>query len=220
VKVVAFNGSPRRGGNIELLLSEVEKAVTATFNDLQEREVRQSANPADGVSAINDVHEVYEWKRFDLNSMNMRPCQDCGGCDKTGTCVIKDDMVQVHQAIRDADRIILASPVFFFGLSAQTKAMIDRCQAFWCEKYLLKRPLPGGPFGRKGLLLLVGGMKKEVGIQCSETTARAFFRTVSVPEHETLGFLGVDAKGAIAEHETAFGDVYHAAEKLVTTEKR
>ena len=205
MKVFAFNGSPRKGGNIDVLLAEVEKAV---------KTADRAGNESDGGRG------VHEWTRFDLNTMNIRPCQDCGGCDKTGVCVVNDDMAKIRQAIRDADRIILASPVFFFGLSAQTKAMIDRCQAFWCEKYLLKRPLPGGPFGRKGLLLLVGGMKKEIGIQCSETTARAFFRTVSVPEHETVGFLDVDEKGAIAKHATALGDVYRAAERLVAIEKR
>ena len=199
MKVVAFNGSPRKGGNTDILLIDAEKAVKTAGQG--------------GLAG-------HEWTRFDLNSMNIRPCQDCGGCEKTGECVIKDDMVQIYQAIRDSDRIVLASPVFFFGLSAQTKAVIDRCQAFWCEKYLLKRPLPERPSGRKGLLLLVGGMKKEIGIQCSETTARAFFRTVSVPEHETLGFLAVDEKAAIAKHPTALVDVYRAAEKLVAVESR
>jgi multimeric flavodoxin WrbA len=197
MKIFVFNGSPRKGGNIDLLLAEAEKAVRAT------------------AGAIHAEGESHQWRRFDLNSMNIRPCQDCGGCEKTGICVVKDDMVQIHQSIREADRIILASPIFFFGLSAQIKTVIDRCQAFWCEKYLLKKPLPAGAFGRKGLLLLVGGMKKEIGIQCSETTARAFFRTISVPDDETLGFLGVDEKGAIANHATALEDVSRAAERLV-----
>lgn len=48
-------------------------------------------------------------------------------------------------AIREADGIIPASPIFFFGLSARTKAMIDRRQAFWCEKYLLKKPISEPP---------------------------------------------------------------------------
>ena len=101
MKVFAFNGSPRKGGNIDLLLAEAEKAV----------------KDAGGVGHGGHAdHAGHEWKRFDLNSMNIRPCQDCGGCEKTGECVIKDDMVQIRQAIRDADRIILASPVFFFGL--------------------------------------------------------------------------------------------------------
>jgi len=196
VNVCAFNGSPRKGGNTELLLAEAERAV------------------------ISAGHAGHKWTRFDLNAMNIKPCQDCGGCEKTGECVLKDDMVQIYQAIRDADRIILASPVFFFALSAQAKAMIDRCQAFWCDKYLLKRTLPEGTFGRKGLLLLVGGMKKEIGIQCSEATARAFFRTISVPQHETLGFLEIDEKGSILKHETALEDTYRAAERLVTVEGR
>jgi len=211
VRIVVFNGSPRKGGNVDLLLAEAEKAVRACggSDSLGNGRVSDSADRG-----------IHQWRRFDLNSMNIRPCQDCGGCEKTGECVIRDDMVQVHQAIRDADRIILASPVFFFGLSAQIKTVIDRCQSFWCEKYLLKKPIPGGSSGRKGLLLVVGGMKKEIGVQCSETTARAFFRTISVPENETLSFLGIDEKGAIKTHPTALGDAYRAAERLVALEKK
>ena len=58
-------------------------------------------------------------------------------------------------------------------------------------------------------------MKKEIGIQCGEATAKAFFRTVSVPEHKTVAFLGVDAKGAILEHPTALKDAYEAGKALV-----
>ncbi|MCL5024306.1 MAG: flavodoxin family protein [Nitrospirae bacterium] len=188
MKVAAFLGSPRVGGNTELLLRE-------------------------SLRAVEEAKHQSEF--FRLNDMDIRPCQNCGGCDETGVCVIEDAMEDVSRAIRGADRVILASPIFFFGLSAQAKIMIDRCQAFWCEKYLLKRAIFPGPFGRRGLLLLVGGMKKEIGIRCSETTAKAFFRTVSVPEHETLGFLGVDAKGVIREHPSALADAYRAGKALV-----
>jgi hypothetical protein len=58
-------------------------------------------------------------------------------------------------------------------------------------------------------------MKKDIGVQCSEATTKAFFRTVSVPHHETLSFLGVDAKGAILEHPTALHDAREAGKKLV-----
>ena len=188
MKVIAFLGSPRKNGNTEFLLNEAVRGVNKAGFDV---------------------------RIFELNLMDIRPCQDCGGCDKTGKCIIDDEMSVICDAIRGADRIILASPVFFFGLSAQSKIMIDRCQAFWCEKYLLKKPIPEGSYGRKGLLLLVGGMKKEVGIQCSEATAGAFFRTVSVPEHKSLAFLGVDAKGAILEHPTALSEAYDAGKKLI-----
>jgi len=151
---------------------------------------------------------------FNLNTMNIRPCQDCGGCVTTGKCIQKDDMTVVFEAIRQADRIILASPVFFHSVSAQAKIMIDRCQSFWCEKYLLKKPIPAGIHGRKGLLLLVGGMKKEDGIHCAEATSKAFFRTVSVPEHETLTYGDIDARGDVSKHPTAFTDACNAGTRL------
>jgi len=188
VKVRAFLGSPRVDGNTELLLNETVRAVRELGHEIKVRK---------------------------LNLMRIKPCQDCGGCDKNGICIINDDMVKVYKDIREADRIILASPIFFFGMSAQAKAMVDRCQSFWCEKYLLKKTIPEGPHGRKGLLILVGGMKKDIGIHCGDATAKAFFRTVSVPSHEVLGFLQVDAKGAILEHPTALKEAYEAGRMLV-----
>ena len=177
MKVIAFLGSPRENGNTELLLGEAIRGV-------------EESGPAVQV--------------FNLNKMNIMPCQNCGGCDETGVCIYEDDMTRIYEAIRNADRIILASPIFFFALSAQTKIMIDRCQAFWCEKYLLRKPIPEGPYGRKGLLLLVGGMKKEIGIQCAEATAKAFFRTISVPEHKTLAYIGIDAEGCYSKAPDSF----------------
>jgi multimeric flavodoxin WrbA len=191
VKVIAFLGSPREGGNTELLLNEALK----------------------GSEESGDRADV-----FALNKMSIMPCQNCGGCDATGLCIYEDDMTLIYEAIRSCDRIILASPIFFSALSAQTKIMIDRCQAFWCEKYLLKKPIPAGPYGRKGLLLMVGGMKKEIGMQgmqCAERSAKAFLRTVNVPDHNTLCYTGVDAKGEIVNHPSALRDAYEAGRALV-----
>lgn len=188
MKVIAFLGSPRENGNTELLLREAVRGVEESGSAVQV---------------------------FNLNKMNIMPCQNCGGCDETGVCIYEDDMTRIYEAIRNADRIILASPIFFFALSAQTKIMIDRCQAFWCEKYLLRKPIPEGPYGRKGLLLLVGGMKKEIGVQCAEATAKAFFRTTSIPEHKTLAYIGIDAKGEILKHPTALKEGYEAGKDLV-----
>ena len=79
----------------------------------------------------------------------------------------------------------------------------------------LKKAVPSGQCGRKGLLLLVGGMKKDTGIQCAGATATAFFRTISVPEHETLSYLSIDKKGAIINHPSALNDAYEAGARLV-----
>lgn len=187
MKIIAFNGSPRPGGNTEVLLNEALKPLREAGHDI---------------------------RVFNLNSMNVRPCQDCGGCSATGICIQEDAMTEIYDAVREADRIVLASPIFFYSVSAQTKAMVDRCQAFWCEKYLLKKIIPAGSAGRKGLLLLVGGMKKDACRITAEATAKGFFRTVSVPEHETLFFGGIDAKGDILKHPTALKEAYEAGKRL------
>jgi multimeric flavodoxin WrbA len=187
LKIVAFCGSPRPGGNTEILMNKALRPL---------------------------IEAGYDITVYPLNTLNIMPCQDCGGCLKTGFCVLRDDMTGIFAAIRAADRIILASPIFFYSLSAQAKAMVDRCQSFWCEKYLLKKPIPAGLHGRKGLLLLVGGMKKENASHCAEVTAKAFFRTISVPEHETFSYGGVDGRGDIEKHPTALKDAYEAGKRL------
>jgi multimeric flavodoxin WrbA len=188
MRIAVFNGSPRVGGNTDLLVCEAIRPMELAGHDVV---------------------------RFNLNLLNIKPCQDCGKCEETGECGIDDDMAYVDEAIRHSDRIVLASPIFFFGLAAQTKLMVDRCQPFWCEKYVLKKPIPEGPNGRKGLLILVGGMKKEIGVQSGGATALAFFRTINVQEHETVSFLGVDAKGAIKERPEAFDEVRRAVKNLI-----
>ena len=190
MKILAFNGSPRRGGNTQILLEEAVKGAK-----------EQGA----------------EVTVYNLNNLQLKPCQHCGGCDETGRCVIQDDMQSIHDAIRVSDRIIVASPIFFFSVSAQTKIVIDRCQAFWAEKYLRKRPIPPGPYGRKGLLILVGGMKRDAknkGFECAEATTRSFFRTVNVQQHATLTFDSIDEKGAIREHPTALKEAYEKGKDL------
>jgi multimeric flavodoxin WrbA len=189
VKVIAFLGSPRKGGNSETLLKE---AVGGTGLDV----------------------EV-----FDLCELNIEPCKSCGDCEETGECVIDDDMddmKDVYDAIRKADRIIFSTPVFFMGLPAQAKAMVDRCQALWAERYLLKKSIPVGEHGRKGLLLIVGGMKMEQGVKCAEASLVSFLRSVSVAEHRTLSYTGIDAKGAILKHQEALKEAYEAGRELVS----
>lgn len=189
MKVVAFFGSPRTGGNTDLMLREALRAATEAG------------------------HEVVQ---FNLNHLKIRPCQDCGGCVNTGVCIVKDDMTRIFEAIRTGDRFIMASPIFFYTVSAQAKVMIDRCQAFWCEKFLLKKDIPAGPQGRKGLLLVAAGLNKDTAVTCAETVTRIFFRTISVPEHAMVSALGVDAIGDILKHPTALKDCYEAGKRLVS----
>ncbi len=77
-------------------------------------------------------------EKIHLARLSISGCLGCGGCDKTGQCVQKDDMQSVYAAMEQSTHIAVASPIYFYNITSYTKAMIDRIQAFWCRKYLLK----------------------------------------------------------------------------------
>jgi len=125
VRVLGIAGSPRRGGNTDLLLDEVMKGAKSKGAKV---------------------------KTIVLNDLDISPCQHCDACFEAGVCKVKDDMQMVYQEMEKADRIVLASPVHFLGLTAQMKAMIDRGQALWARKYILEKPPAGRRAGKKGLI--------------------------------------------------------------------
>jgi multimeric flavodoxin WrbA len=187
VRVLGLAGSPRRGGNTDLLLAEVMKGAAA---------------------------EGAEVKTIVLNDLKISPCQHCDACFEAGVCKVKDDMQMVYKELERADRIVLASPVQFMGVSAQAKAMIDRCQALWARKYILKRPPLGDRRPRKGLFIAVGGMKLANLFEPSLATVKALFKVIDVDYAGDLLFRGVDEKGAIKKHPTALKQAFLAGQKL------
>jgi len=189
VRVLGLNGSPRRGGNTDLLLAQVMKGAES---------------------------KGAETKAIILNDLDITPCQHCDACFEAGVCRIKDDMQTVYKEMEKADRIVLASPVHFLGLTAQMKAMIDRGQALWARKYILKKPPLGDSRERKGLFVSVGGMKLAHLFEPSLATVRAFFKVTDVEYAGDLLFPSTDEKGAIEKHPTALKDAYAAGQELVT----
>jgi multimeric flavodoxin WrbA len=187
VRVLGLAGSPRRGGNTDLLLAEVLKGAQS-----------QGA----------------EVKTIVLNDLDMTPCQHCDACFEAGACRFDDGMQVVYREMERADRIVLASPVQFMGVSAQTKIMIDRCQALWARKYILKQPPLGDSRPRKGLFIAVGGMKLAKLFEPSLAIVKALFKVIDVEYAGDLLFPGVDKKGAIKQHPTALKQAFLAGQKL------
>lgn len=106
-KVLILSGSPRKGGNSDLLCDEFMKGALQSGNE---------------VTKIN------------VAAKKVAPCRGCYYCKSHGgECVIKDDMAQILQSVIDADVIVLASPVYFYSIDAQLKAVIDRTVARWLE---------------------------------------------------------------------------------------
>lgn len=171
--MVIVLGSPRRGGNSEILA----KAV------------------AEGVEKSGGTVEYVR-----INSLAIRPCQGCGGCDKTGACVIKDDMTEIYEQVDKADRLLLVSPIYFYALSAQAKMFIDRIQARWSRRYNLKQRFRQGE-GRRGYLLATAATKGPKLFESSELTARYTFDALDMECGESLLVNGVDDRGAVREQQ-------------------
>jgi hypothetical protein len=74
---------------------------------------------------------------FDLPGAGIAPCRSCGACAKTGQCPYGDAAGEFHQALLAAEAVILASPVYFYSLPAQVKAVVDRAQAYWQRRFVL-----------------------------------------------------------------------------------
>ncbi|GAI17311.1 unnamed protein product [marine sediment metagenome] len=188
MKVLGIAGSPRRGGNTDLLLGEV---------------MRGAASRGAKVKTII------------LNDLKIAPCQHCDGCLETGRCKEEDDMQVVYRELEDADRLVLASPIQFMGVTAQAKAMIDRCQALWVRKYILKQPPLGNRRERKGLFISVGGRKLANLFEPALVTVQTLFRILDVTYAGELLFSGIDEKRAIAKHPDALRQAFLAGQKLV-----
>ena len=106
-KVLILSGSPRKGGNSDLLCDEFLRGA-------------QEAG-----------HEV---EKIRVAEKKVAPCSACYYCSNhNGACVHKDDMADILQKMIDADVLVLASPVYFYSIDAQLKAVIDRTVARWLE---------------------------------------------------------------------------------------
>lgn len=191
MKVLGISTSPRRHGNTELLLDEVLRG----------------AQDAGG-----------EVEKIVLNDLKVAPCIECESCIEAGRCVLQDDMETIYAKLIDSDRLAFASPIFFMGLCAQAKALVDRCQALWIKKYVRKEDVipPDRVTLRKGLFISVGGTRGEKLFKCAQLTMKYFFDVIEMEYAADLTFRRVDAKGAILDHPTAISDAYEAGRKLVS----
>lgn len=148
-KVLGINASPRKGGNCQILLDEALKGA------------KDKGNATELI--ILDELDISPWREA-------RPDR------KIGESPIKDDMQNVISKIKDADGIILASPIYFGSLSAQAKIMIDRCQVLWEQKVLLKKSIRKNK--AKVALICVEASDREDFFKNAKQIAGNFFEVI------------------------------------------
>ena len=150
-----------------------------------------------------------------LCELDISPCRHCDHCLKEGRCVVEDDMQWLSRELRECDFLVLASPIFFMGLTAQTKAMIDRCQVLWVIKNVLKLPVAFGGKKRRGLFISVGGTERSNLFQPAIATVKSWFNTLDIAYGGDLLFSGVEEKGAIGDRPGALEKAFGAGRRLV-----
>jgi len=169
MKVLGINGSPRTGGNTDILLDKVLEGAKS---------------------------RGAETEKVVLDKLKFSPCQECEAVIDDGECIIHDDMHELYRKIKDADAIVLASPIFFGSLSSQTKMMIDRFQCVWYLKYALNKDT--GYKRKKAVFISVEGSKRKDFFENAKSISRNFFATINADYKGELFCSGVDKKGSIS----------------------
>jgi multimeric flavodoxin WrbA len=183
--MVAVMGSPRRNGNSSTLAEQVIEGAEAC-----------------GAK----VH------RFHLNDMNIRPCQACGKCQVRSSlnCAIEDDMQQLYPLLRKADALVIASPIYWFTVSAQTKLFMDRC-------YALGGPQGHALTGKKiGIVVTYGGADPfDSGATNALRTFQDAFGYLDAP---IIGMVYGSASkaGEIEKNNTLMQEAYKLGERLAS----
>ena len=186
--VLGLQGSPRKKGNSDFLLS--------LFMD-----------QARLMGAQTIVIET--------DKKHIVPCKEYTTCEKKGFCPIKDDMkYEIYGLLREADIVVAASPVFFFNVTAQLKSLIDRCQTLWARKYKLGLTDPGRKM-RKGFLLAVGASRGKNLFDGIHLTMRYFFDAVGAEYAGSLTYREIEKPGDMEKHPGVRQDIKEAVETLL-----
>jgi multimeric flavodoxin WrbA/protein-tyrosine-phosphatase len=186
--VLGLQGSPRKTGNTSFLLSAFLQA-------------------AERRGAVTQTVQVVE--------RNILPCKEYVVCEKKGYCPIDDDMAaEIYGLLRQAEVVVLASPIFFYSMTSQLKALVDRCQTFWARKYRLKLSDPLKAT-RRGYLLSIGATKGKNLFEGLQLTAKYFFDAIDARYEGSLVYRGIEGAKDLAGHPTVREEVEQAVDALM-----
>lgn len=187
-RITALYGSPRRQGNTSRLLRQ----AVAGARD-------QGASVAEIV----------------LRDVKMAPCMEIYGCTRSGECAIQDGFQSVRDRMLASEGIMLASPIFFYTVSAHTKIFMDRCQSLWVKKYWIQ-DLPKGqwPLTRQGLFISAGATQGKKLFDGALLTVRYFFDVIDTRLWKSLLYRGLDFEDDILEHPDYLQQAYETGHAM------
>lgn len=180
-KVVAFIGSPRKNGNTATLVKEVIRG-------------------AQEAGADTTVFNLYD--------MNIKPCQGCLVCRRTGHCIMQDDLQNMFQAIVDADVVVFGSPVYVWQVSAQMKLLWDRLCGLFDENFQPR-------YAAKSLIMVYSqGNPNPEAFQISFQTNEAVLKLLNLQVVDTLLQAGGTDPHAAANNNGLLLQAYEAGKAV------
>jgi len=189
--VLGIHGSPRKGGNTEILLDEALAGAEAAGAEVE---------------------------KIRLAKLKFKACQACGGCDETGKCKINDDMQLLYPKFINGNKFIIASPIFFKSISALTKSMVDRFQCLWVAKYVLKDVPWDTGTKRLGAFISTCGSDRRDMFEPGKAVIRSLYVTLDIKYAYELLVDSIDEKGEICDHPGILEQARQLGRKLVTGE--
>jgi len=188
IKIVAVYGSPRRRGNTATLL---QKAVEGA---------------REGGAEVDEIV---------LRDLKISPCLEIYGCKNAGECRLKDDFQTARDQILASRGLMLASPVFFYTVSAHTKILMDRFQSLWVKKYWIDETPRGQPnTRRKGLFIAVGATKGQKLFDGILLSIRYFFDVIDMKLWRALLYRGLDFEGDVLKFPEYLDEAYKAGKEF------
>ncbi len=192
-KIIAIYGSPRRNGNTATLL---QKAVEGA---------------RDGGAEVEEIV---------LRDLKMSPCLEIYGCKNAGECQLKDDFQTARDQILASQGLMLASPVFFYTVSAHTKILMDRFQSLWVKKYWIHETRKGQPnTQRKGLFIAVGATKGKKLFDGILLSLKYFFDVIDMELWKALLYRGLDFEGDVLKFPEYVDEAYEAGKEFANAIK-
>ena len=188
MKILGILGSPRVGGNSDILLDQA-------------------------LAGAKDAGAEVE--KIILCQKKISGCLNCDKCNETGVCAIRDDMPEIHKKILEADVIIHSCPVYFWAMTAQMKAYLDRwCAFFDAEWRWHKAYYPKMKGKRIGLITVCG----DPNVSTADPIVHSFKNTADFTKLKWLGAVmaSASARGEIAKNEKAKKEAYALGKKGAT----
>jgi multimeric flavodoxin WrbA len=190
MNIVCLYGSPKRKGNSATMAKTFCETATSLGASVRE---------------------------FHLNKLDIKGCQACYGCKrKSERCVLKDDMIEILEAVRACDLLVMASPVYYGDVSAQLKMFIDRTFSYLTPDYTAAEKVSRLSPGKKLVFVLAQGNPDENSFADIYPKYAQFFNWMGFEKSGLIRACGVMEPGAVSDRADIMAAAASMAREMLT----